>query len=112
MVETFNDLSIVGDVITAKDRVVYLLASLPDLFSTLVTALEANPTVPEMVEVIENLMYEERKLKERDLPIESKNAGALATRHRYGKSRSKGQKCYGCQSMDIFRETVSKQYIN
>ena len=33
MVETFSELSIVGDTITDKDRVVYLLASLPE-FST------------------------------------------------------------------------------
>lgn len=100
MVETFNELSIVGDAITTEDRVVYLLASLPDTFGTLVTALEANPTVPEMDVVIERLMYEERKLKERDLPSESKNAEALATRHRYSgnlQSRSKGPKCYRCQ---------------
>lgn len=35
MVETFNELSIVEDAITAEDRVVYLLASLPDSISTL-----------------------------------------------------------------------------
>ena len=37
MVETFNELSIVGDAITDEDRVVYLLASLPQSFNTLVT---------------------------------------------------------------------------
>ena len=40
MLETFNELSIVGDAITDEDRVVYLLASSPELFNTLVTALE------------------------------------------------------------------------
>ena len=48
MLETFNELSIVGDAITDKDRVVYLLASLPESFNTLVTALGSNPTVPKM----------------------------------------------------------------
>ena len=43
---TFNELAIVGDLIGEEDCVVYLLASLPDSFSTLVTALEANKEVP------------------------------------------------------------------
>lgn len=46
--ETFNELSIVGDTITDEDRVIYLLASSPESFNTLVTALESNPGVPEM----------------------------------------------------------------
>ena len=46
MLEMFNELSIVGDAITDKDTVVYLLASLPELFNTLVTALKSNPTFP------------------------------------------------------------------
>ena len=62
MLEMFNELSIVGDAITDEDRVVYLLASLPESFNTLVIALESNPTVPEMETVIERLMHEERKL--------------------------------------------------
>ena len=42
MTELFNELAIVGDAIEEEDRVVYLLASLPDSFNTLVTALEAS----------------------------------------------------------------------
>ena len=42
MMELFNELAIVGGVIQGEARVIYLLASLPDSFSTLVTALEAN----------------------------------------------------------------------
>lgn len=91
MLEIFNELLIVGDTITDEDRVVYLLASLPESFDTLVTALESNPTVPEMEIVIERLMHEERKLKDRQ---ESGSDGALAARH---KTRSKGPRCYGCQ---------------
>ena len=40
MVETFSELSIVGDAIKDEYRDVYLLASLPESFYTLVTALE------------------------------------------------------------------------
>ena len=57
-------MSIVGDTITDEDRFVYLLASLQESFNTLVTALESNPTVPEMETVIERLMHEEKKLKD------------------------------------------------
>ena len=38
----------VGDVISKEDHVVYLLASLPESFGALVTALEANENVPKM----------------------------------------------------------------
>ena len=82
MLETLNELSIVGDAITNEESVVYLLASLPELFTTLVTALESNPTVPEMETVIERLMHEERKLKDRQVSSESGSVGSLAARHK------------------------------
>ena len=53
MTEIFNDLAIIGDNISDEDRVVYLLASLPESFDVLVTAVEANLTVPEMETVVE-----------------------------------------------------------
>ena len=94
MLETFNELSIVGDAITDKNRVVYLLASLPESFNTLVTALETNPAVPEMEIVIQRSMHEERKRKDHGVLSESESNGALAAKHRTG---SKAPKCYGCQ---------------
>ena len=39
----------------------YLLASLPDSFTTLVTALEANKDVPKMEVITERLLHAERK---------------------------------------------------
>ena len=65
MTEIFDCLSVAGDPVSDKDRVVHLLASLPDSFNMLVTALEANPEVPKMEVVTECLLHEERKLKER-----------------------------------------------
>ncbi len=41
--EIFNWLSVAGDPVAEEDRVVHLLASLPDSYSMLVTAFEANP---------------------------------------------------------------------
>ncbi|KAK3730444.1 hypothetical protein QZH41_012646, partial [Actinostola sp. cb2023] len=49
-----------------EDKVVTLLASLPDKFDMLVTALEANSEVPNMEVVTERLFHEENKLKERE----------------------------------------------
>ena len=51
--EIFNKLAIIGDNISDKDRVVYLLAGLLESFDVLVNALEANSTVPEMETVVE-----------------------------------------------------------
>ena len=44
----------------------YLLASLPETYDMLVTALEANTDVPNMETVIERLLYEEEKMRDRD----------------------------------------------
>ena len=79
--------------ITDKNRVVNLLASLPESLNTLVIALGSNTTVPKMEIVIEKLMNEERKLKDQKVSSESGSVGALAARH---KTRSKGPKYYGC----------------
>ena len=46
MTESFDELSVVGDPISKEDRVVHLLASLPESYSMLVTAFEANANVP------------------------------------------------------------------
>ena len=42
LTDVFEALSVVGDPVSEEDRVVQLLASLPDSFNMLVTALEAN----------------------------------------------------------------------
>ena len=65
MTKQFNEMAIVGDAIDEEDGVVYLLASLPDSFNTLVTALEVNEDVPKMEVVTERLLHAERKQKEK-----------------------------------------------
>ena len=66
MTEVFDALSVISDPISEEDRVVYLLASLPESYSMLVTALEANAEVPKMELVTERLLHEECKLKDRE----------------------------------------------
>ena len=73
LTEIFNELFVIGDNIDDEDRVVYLLVSLPESYEMLVTALEANTEVPNMEIVIDRLLHEEQKLKE-------KNQGSLPSR--------------------------------
>ena len=65
MVEIFESLSVVGYPVEEEDRVVHILASLPESFQMLVTALEASPEVPRLEIVTERLLHEEKKLKEK-----------------------------------------------
>ena len=49
MSEIYNELSAIGDNISEEDRVVYFLASLPESYNTLVTALETSTEVQKVV---------------------------------------------------------------
>ena len=62
MTELFRGLVEMDSPLTEEDKVVYLLASLPESFGVLVTALEASPEVPKMEVVTERLLHEEWKL--------------------------------------------------
>lgn len=63
-----------------------MLASLPDSYSMLVTALEVNMEVPKFEVVTERLLHEEQK------PKEGAGDGARSERAMTGKQRSKGTK--------------------
>ena len=77
MTEIFEGLSVIGDPVSEEDRVVHLLASLPDSYGMLVTAFEANVEVPKFEVVTERLLHEERKLKEQaDVRVRSERAMA------------------------------------
>ena len=65
MMKLFNELAIVGDVIQDEGHVIYLLASLSDSFSMLVTALEANKEVSMVEMITERILHEERKQKDK-----------------------------------------------
>ena len=89
--EIFNELSVIGDNIQDEDRVIYLLASLPESFDMLVTALEASAKVPEMSTVIDRLLHEEQKIKDRGTSSKPEE-GAYMIRH-----RRKGPRCHHCK---------------
>ena len=61
--ETFDELSVIGDSLNEEDRVVHLLASLPQSYDMLVTALEANQDVPKWALLTERLLNEENERK-------------------------------------------------
>jgi hypothetical protein len=55
MTEISNELSVMGVEMEEEDKVVHLLANLPESYNTLFTALEACPQVPRMEVVTEKL---------------------------------------------------------
>ncbi len=82
--ELFDALAMKDSPVSDEDKVVHLLASLPDSFNMLVTALEANSeTVPNMENVTERLMHEEKKLKERAVEDDERRAFAVKGRVSY-----------------------------
>jgi hypothetical protein len=105
MTELFNELAIVGDAIEEEDRVVYLLASLPDSFNTLVTALEASEDVPKMEVVTERLLHAERKQKEKSSPDYSGET-AMMTKRQF---RGRGPQCHYCKRYGHIQRNCTKR---
>ena len=60
--EIFEALTVIGDPVSEEDLVVHLLASFPESFNMLVTALEPNPEVAKMEIVTDHLLHEEWKM--------------------------------------------------
>ena len=106
MIEIFDELSIIGDAVEEEDRVVHMLASLPESFNMLVTALEASPEVPALELVTERLLHEERKTKEKAEGTTNSNShsGSLKVNEcedaffSGNKQKSKGP-CFFCDQM-------------
>ena len=89
MTEIFEELAVIGDPVNEEDRVVHLLASLPESYNMLVTALEANADVPQMAVVTERLLHEEKKQKDREVSDRTQKVLTV---------RSKNDiKCYYCK---------------
>ena len=61
MTKLFNELSVVGDAVKEKDKVICLLVSLPESYNMLVTTPEANETVLKMETVTKRILHAERK---------------------------------------------------
>ena len=110
MTEIFNELAVIGEDISAEDRVVYLLASLPESFNTLVTALEANADVPSMEIVTERLLNEERKQADRGETNAGSNAeGALAVKRNM---KWRGPRCFNCRKIGHVQRNCPERFHN
>ena len=91
MTELFDALTVAGETVSDEDRVVYVLASLPDSYNVLVTALEANAEVPKIEVVTERILHQERKTKEKETDSTNENAMPSHT-----VSRRPKPKCFNC----------------
>ena len=104
MTEVFEELCVVGDAVSDEDRVVYLLASLPDSFNVIVTALEAqSESVPKWELVTERLLHEEAKQQEKSVKPDSK---ALATSE--DRSFHKKIRCHFCHKLGHMKKDCRK----
>ncbi len=109
MSELFTALAVLGDPVTEEDGVVHLLASLPDSFYMLVTALEVqSEIVPKWELVTERLLHEESKLRSKDSTrTDSDRWKALtASSQRYPR-RPKSFKCHLCDLPGHFKNAGS-----
>ena len=86
--ETFESLSIVDAPVSEEDRVVYLLASLPDSYNMIVTALETqSESVPKWSLLTEMLLHQEAIMKEKDAQEgETKKALSASSQQKRRKS--------------------------
>ena len=98
MTEIFSELAVVGDPVENEDQVVQLLASLPESFDMLVTALETSAEVPPMETVVERLLHEEKKLQEKASGQEK----AMASKQKNSKQK-KGPRCFQCNEFGHLR---------
>lgn len=97
MTEVFSELAVIGAPMEDEDKVVTLLASLPESYNVLVTALEANAEVPKMEVVTERLLHEERKIQARN--SETHRGGeenVMTVRHKF--RQQKRIECYNCHN--------------
>ena len=105
-IKAMTELAIVGDAIEEEDRVVYLLASLPDSFNTLVTALEASEEVPNMEVVTERLLHAERKQKGKSSP-DSSGEKAMTTNSEV--EVHSGPQCHYCKKYGHILRNCTKR---
>ena len=93
-----DELAVIGEKIEDEDKVINLLASLPNRFSTLVTALEASETVPTWAVVTERLLHEDSKFKSK----EERSEKVMFTK------KKKEYSCYECGEPNHIRKNCHK----
>ena len=107
MSEVFEALAAIGDAVTEEDRVVHLLASLPDSFNVLVTALEAqSENVPRWDLVTERLLHQEQKFKERVFTLNEGDRKAMFAHQKKG--TKKPFTCHFCHKPGHYKKDCRK----
>ena len=91
MTEIFDELAIIGDPLDEENQVVHLLASLPESYDILMTALESSPGVPKLEVVTERLLHEETKRKDKE--TNHSDVKAMTSKHC---SSKRGPRCHHC----------------
>ena len=94
MIETFEELAVIGYPIEEEDKVVHLLTSLPDSFDMLRTALESTAEVPTLDVVTERLVHEDRKIRE-SKRSSNRDGSAQVFVGKHSKFKGK-KKCFNC----------------
>ena len=84
LTELFEELAVIDDPMKEEDQVVNLLASLPESFNVLVTALETNTDVPKMEVVTERLLHDKKSRKTKKAVLLVRPCLCLARRRDYG----------------------------
>jgi hypothetical protein len=112
MTEIFEELAVIGDPVKEEDRVVHLLASLPEPYNMLVTALEANSDVPQMEVVTERLLHEESKQKDQEDSEKTHLKAMTVTRSqkiRYYHCKKLGHIKQDCRALKQMQSPCSKE---
>ena len=107
MSEIFEALAAIGDAVSEEDRVVHLLASLPESYNVLVTALEAqSENVPRWDLVTERLLHQERKFKERVSTLNESDRKVLYAHQKKG--TKKPFTCHYCHKPGHYKKDCRK----
>ena len=109
LTEIFDELSVIGDIVSEEDKVVYLLASLPDSYNMLVTSLEVQETVPKWRVATERLLHEETKMKEKTQTQNSEDGRKVFVANQKSKfGRPPTVTCHYCRKPGHFMKDCRK----
>ena len=88
--ETFSNLAAIGDTLENDDKVFYLLCSLPERFDMIVATIENSDSLPDFEVVVQKLMEQDAKQRERCEEIKS------ATKALASKINNEKRTCHHC----------------
>ena len=108
MQEIFDSMAVLEDPVSEKKQVMFILASLPESFQTMVTALAASTEdVPSLSDVKEKLRSEELRQKQIG---ESEDSGkkALASGHSQMRNPKSRFPCHFCGRIGHFKKGLQE----